>query len=127
MALYFSNVRFVIFEIRSNLQVLRSNVKIFSQRPLKYIICTFLFQFSFSISQAAKFNNSNQDFFNYVLGHISGCLQTLLFVFMFGVQVALIIQEWFVRDHSSYVKPIFNVGAGVNFTNILPTSFTRAQ
>ena len=37
-------------------------------------------------------------------GHISGIAQLALFIFMSGVQIALIIQEWFLRGPSDYVE-----------------------
>ena len=41
-------------------------------------------------------------------GHISGWVQTLLFVFMFGVQISLLCQEFFtVGTAASFVKPTF--------------------
>ena len=39
-------------------------------------------------------------------GHVSGLTQSALFVFMSGIQVALIVQEWFLLGPSSYVQNV---------------------
>ena len=39
-------------------------------------------------------------------GHVSGFAQFTLFIFMLGIQIALIVQEWFLRSPSSYFESI---------------------
>ena len=39
-------------------------------------------------------------------GHVSGFTQATLFVFMFGLQLALTVQEWILHDPSVYVETV---------------------
>ena len=39
-------------------------------------------------------------------GHVSGFTQATLFVFMFGLQLALTIQEWILHDSSDYIETV---------------------
>ena len=39
-------------------------------------------------------------------GHVSGCTQSTLFIFMYGVQIALTVQEWLLHGVLNYVESV---------------------
>ena len=39
-------------------------------------------------------------------GHVSGFTQSALFIFMSGIQIALMVQEWFLQGPAAYVEVV---------------------